>query len=169
MNFKPLPKLKTEREVLDEVRLVFPNAKFVRREPPLDLVARECLVCGRVYYNRSGAESQYCGNECASAGHRKHSNPSKDQVKFLRRQCRLSRQRASDRVAPETFDTWLRNFEEVLRKMPERRRITHSLGRECLTRRPLGSAREHEPSGCSEPHFTSRFCTHDLAVGVVVW
>jgi hypothetical protein len=27
---------KTEREVLDAVRLVFPNAKYVRREPPLD-------------------------------------------------------------------------------------------------------------------------------------
>jgi len=110
---------KTEREVLDAVRLVFPNAKYVRREPPLDLVAKECLVCGRVYYGRS--ESQYCGNKCASVGHRQYKNPRRTRIQSLREQCRLSWQRAlSDSDAkPETFEDWLHRFEKRIGKQEE--------------------------------------------------
>ena len=68
----------TEREVLDAVRLVFPNAKFVRREPPLDLVAKECLVSGRVYYG--GSESQ-----------------------VLRKQMRFSRSSAVQESSPDSY------------------------------------------------------------------
>ena len=111
----------TEREVLDAVRLVFPNAKFVRREPPLDLVAKECLVCGRVYYG--GSESQYCGNKCASVGHRQYKNPRRTRIQSLREQCRLSWQRAlSDSDAkPETFEDWLHRFDKRIGKQEEQK------------------------------------------------
>ena len=110
---------KTEREVLDAVRLVFPNAKYVRREPPLDLVAKECLVCERVYYGRS--ESQYCGNKCASVGHRQYKNPRRTRIQSLRDQCRAGWRRVSEHVAPESFETWLRNFEMRIEQMREQR------------------------------------------------
>jgi hypothetical protein len=108
--------MKTEREILDEVRQVFPNAKFWR-EPPLDLVAKECLVCGRVYYSRWPG-SQYCGNECASAGHRQHKNPHRTRIQSLRDRCRASWQRALEVAdvadAPSDFVTWLYHFEKHL-------------------------------------------------------
>ena len=108
---------KTEREVLDAVRLVFPNAKYVRREPPLDLVAKECLVCGRVHYGRS--ESQYCGNKCASVGHRQYRNPRRTRIQSLRDQCRASGRRALDRVEPQSFEEWLYYFEKRIERMHE--------------------------------------------------
>jgi len=119
--FWHVTKMKTEREILDAVRQVFPNAKYVRREPPLDLVARECLVCARVYYSRSGAESQYCGNKCASVGHRQYKNPRRTRIQSLREQCRLSWQRAlSDSDAePETFEDWFHRFEKRIGHLPE--------------------------------------------------
>jgi hypothetical protein len=119
--FWHVTKTKTEREVLDEVRQVFPNARFVRREPPLDLAAKECLVCGRVYYSRSGAESQYCGNKCASVGHRQDKNPRRTRIQSLRDRCRLSWQRAIDNsdAEPETFEGWLHRFEKRIGHLPE--------------------------------------------------
>jgi hypothetical protein len=119
--FWHVTKTKTEREVLDEVRQVFPNARFVRREPPLDLAAKECLVCGRVYYSRSGAESQYCGNKCASISHRQYKNPRRTRIQSLRDRCWLSWQRAIDNsdAEPETFEGWLHRFEKRIGHLPE--------------------------------------------------
>jgi len=119
--FWHVTKMKTEREVLDGVRLVFPNARFVRREPPLDLAAKECLVCGRVYYSRSWAESQYCGNKCASVDHRQYKNPRRTRIQSLRDRCRLSWQRAIDNsdAGPETFEDWLHRFEKRIGHLPE--------------------------------------------------
>jgi hypothetical protein len=111
----------TEREVLDAVRQVFPNARFVRREPPLDLAAKECLICGKIYYGRSEDESQYCGNKCASVGHRQYKNPSRARIQSLRDQCRLSWQQAIDNsdAGPETFEDWLHRFEKRIGHLPE--------------------------------------------------
>ena len=119
--FWHVTKMKTEREVLDGVRLVFPNARFVRREPPLNFVAKECLVCGRVYYGR--AESQYCGNKCASVGHRQYKNPRRTRIQSLRDRCRLSWQRAIDNsdAEPETFEDWLHRFEKRIGKQEEQK------------------------------------------------
>jgi len=115
--FWHVTKMKTEREVLDGVRLVFPNARFVRREPPLNFVAKECLVCGTVYYGRS--ESQYCGNKCASVGHRQYKNPRRTRIQSLRDQCRASGRRALDRVEPQSFEEWLYYFEKRIERMHE--------------------------------------------------
>jgi hypothetical protein len=132
--------MKTEREILDEVRRVFPNAKYVRREPPLNLVAKECLVCGRVYYGR--AESQYCGNKCASVGHRQYRNPRRTGIQSLRDQCRASWRRVIDRVEPQTFEEWLSHFEKFLERMCEMRREPRSISRDRPPDRSAGSIRD---------------------------
>jgi hypothetical protein len=49
-------------------------------------------------------------DECAKH-HDTSKNPSPARIKYLRQQSRLSSQRAAERVAPESFETWLRNFE----------------------------------------------------------
>jgi hypothetical protein len=92
----PKPALLT----LKEIQEVFPNARVIEvvkngeRRP-----VKKCIICGVEYVGR--VESEYCRNECASAGHRNYSNPSKDRIKFLRQQCRATWLRASERVAPE--------------------------------------------------------------------
>lgn len=108
--------IKTGAEILDTVRQIFPNARVVRE--PVHFAAKECLICGKVYYGRSEDESQYCSNECAAVGHRRYKNPRKTRIRSLRDQCRASGRRASERVAPESFETWLRNFEKRIEQMP---------------------------------------------------
>jgi hypothetical protein len=112
--------IKTAAEILDTVRQVFPNARIVRE--PVSLVARECLICGRVYYGRSEAESHYCSNECAAVSHRRYKNPHRTRIRSLRDQCRASWRQALDRAEPQSFEEWLYRFEKFLERMCEMRR-----------------------------------------------
>lgn len=111
---------KTAAEILDTVRQVFPNARIVRE--PVSLVARGCLICGRVYYSRSEAESQYCVDGCTAVSHRRYKNPHRTRIRSLRDQCRASWRQALDRVEPQSFEEWLYRFEKFLERMCEMRR-----------------------------------------------
>jgi hypothetical protein len=77
---------------------------------------KRCVVCNVRYHG--WPESDYCSNECASEGHRICENPSKDRITFLRAQCRASWERSIRANGAESFETWLRNFEARLERMP---------------------------------------------------
>jgi hypothetical protein len=105
-------------EFLRDVRRIFPDARLI--EADIDGEHRPvkcCVICGAEYLG--WPESEYCGNECASAGDRKYENPSKKRTQYLRQQCRFASQRATDHVEPETFEAWLRNFEQRIERMRE--------------------------------------------------
>jgi hypothetical protein len=102
---------------LVEIRQVFPSARSIEEaKPKPKATAKKCITCG-TFYN-GWPESEYCSNECAKK-HDTSKNPSKERIQYLRRQCRLTWQRAADRVAPDSFETWLRNFEARVERMRE--------------------------------------------------
>jgi len=77
---------------------------------------KRCVVCNVRYHG--WPESDYCSNECASEGHRICENPAKNRITFLRAQCRASWERSIRANGAESFETWLRNFEARLERMP---------------------------------------------------
>ena len=102
---------------LEEIQEVFPNAQIIevikggKRRP-----VKKCVVCGVEYVGWPASE--YCGNRCASAD-RKHTNPSKERIRYLRQQCRLSWQRRAESAAPEDFETWLSHFRKHIQRKPD--------------------------------------------------
>lgn len=111
----------TQRLTLDDIRDVFPNVRIAPKADDLPLalkrLPRKCIICGFIY--NGWPESEYCGNGCAVVGHQRHENSSKGRIKSLREQCRLSWQRATERVTPQSFEEWLYHFGMFLEWMRE--------------------------------------------------
>jgi hypothetical protein len=80
---------------------------------------KKCVICGVRY--KGWLHSEYCSDKCVSEGHRKWiregKNPSKARVKSLREQFRHSWERIKARGEPESFETWLWNFEKRIEWM----------------------------------------------------
>jgi hypothetical protein len=79
-----------------DVQRIFPNARLIEviDEYGEHLPVKRCVVCGDEYVG--APESQYCGDNCVAIGHRKHTNPSKQRIQFLRAQCRATWQRETE-------------------------------------------------------------------------
>ena len=107
-------------QMLGAVQEVFPNAKIIDEpKPETKQEPKKCQTCGIPLYFRP-PEQGYCSSDCLSEHVRQSAsdNPSPARLKYLRQQCRAVWQRATENVAkPESFETWLYNFEKRLAQM----------------------------------------------------
>jgi hypothetical protein len=100
-------------EFLRDVRRIFPNARLVEviDEYGEHRLVKRCVICGVEYLG--WLESEFCSNECARQ-HDTGENPTRKQIKNLRRAIRGSWEVHCQETGSESLDRWLRNFEAHL-------------------------------------------------------